>query len=107
MQKKKEQLAQEVYIGLSEGIKFTAGDLEANRAGFISHRQKKQQSKGLWATEDNALALIGGLIFIPTAICAGYASITNPSTGLCAAPTGIFVALLTLIGFYHSFDNIW
>jgi hypothetical protein len=41
MQKKKEAASEELYDELGRVFNFTRGDLEANRAGFITWRQKQ------------------------------------------------------------------
>jgi hypothetical protein len=41
MQKKKEQAREELYGELGHAFNFTYGDLESNRAGFLTHRQAK------------------------------------------------------------------
>lgn len=43
MQKKKTDNSEALYGELGEAFNFTQGDLEANRAGFISYRQKQAQ----------------------------------------------------------------
>jgi hypothetical protein len=49
MQKKKSQSSEELYGELGAAFNFTQGDLEANRAGFMSHRQRQLQKLYLLA----------------------------------------------------------
>ena len=45
MQKKKLGESEALYGELGQAFNFTHGDLEANRAGFLSFRQKREQKK--------------------------------------------------------------
>jgi hypothetical protein len=60
MQKKKEQDIEEYYGELGHAFKFTYGDLESNRAGFTTHRQKQ------WARSHY---LVYFLLSIPLVAC--------------------------------------
>jgi hypothetical protein len=61
MQKKKEQSSEEFYGDLGNAFNFTYGDLQANQAGFISHRQAKIQRSGALRL---SLFLIGAACFV-------------------------------------------
>lgn len=91
MQKKKNQ-GEELYGELGYAFNFTQGDLEANRAGFISHRQaqilRQDSTKSLVAMQ------ITTTFFLGLTTVFGISAFTADMVMLCfAAPFALFALI--------------
>jgi hypothetical protein len=93
MQKKKEQSSEELYGKLGEAFNFTYGDLEANRAGFMTWQQKRLVSK----EARNRISLFLLLAIMYFAITAGISTLSDDPAKNSGLFWGIFV-LVALMG---------
>ena len=91
MQKKKNE-SEALYGELGHAFNFTVGDLEANRAGFISHRQAQALRQ---KTTSSLMAMqITTAFFLGLTAVFGVAAFTSDMVMLCfAAPFALFALI--------------
>jgi hypothetical protein len=109
VQKKKEQSIEEPYGELGHAMNFTYGDLQANQAGFLSHRQvelvrqKKMQSFRGYLSASVIFALIGLLPVLYIFMAPNPKFTTMSSVGLVAFMI-LFFACLSIVLAMFAFD---
>ena len=105
MQKKKETQTEELYNKFGLDFDFTLGDLEANLAGFMSHRQKQSRWKGLrFAAKFFLFAVIVYIVFVNVL---QFMSVMSDSDAMGLHMSMIiFVVIIASIVAYPLFSHI-
>jgi hypothetical protein len=92
MQKKKEQSSEERYGELGKVFSFTYGDLEANRAGFVTARQKRDLRLRF---AEKFVTAIGAFLAL-TSIMVGFALASRTSSDTFIASILLPIVLIGL-----------